>query len=312
MPASIYSNTNSTMFSKDNILTAYGLRGVGGVAASSFKNVDLTKYPIINSKELVGIEIEIENYVTSKNAYHGVWSAKEDGSLRNNGREFITKPCQAEYIPYLLHNLFNEHLAESASCTPRTSVHVHLNMLDVPVEKINLFVLFYSLYEKVLFSWIGKNRYKNIYCVPITSSYLIKSLHGYNVPDWSKYTALNLAPLSRQGTVEFRAMHGTKDIEKLSKWVSMIVSMKAFIMSKSTSELEKIYKECNPETDYLSLGKEFLGEQSVEILHKHGFLESRIEDAYPFLLGKHRYSTVSNVAVTGYIAASSLFVKRKS
>lgn len=298
------------MKTTDTISANFGIPFPGGATPSSFKGVDLSAYYRIPSKELVGIEIEIENYISSKHTYHPFWLSKDDGSLRNHGREFVTKPVQAEYVPFLLHNLFHTHLKESASCTPRTSVHVHLNVLDMPMEKINLFVLYYSLYERVLFSWIGKNRYKNIYCVPITSCSLMNALKNKIVPDWSKYTAVNLLPVSRQGTIEFRAMHGTKDLNKLCKWVNMIVHMKHYIMKNTTEQLEDCYKNLDAHSDFLTLGKEFLGEAGIEILHKHGFLESRVEDTYPFLLGKFRY-TKSTLDLASLVSPESFFYKRK-
>jgi len=42
---------------------------------------------------------------------------------------------------------------------------------------------------------------------------------------WSKYSALNIIPLARLGTIEFRHMHGTKDQVLMKDWLGSISNL---------------------------------------------------------------------------------------
>ena len=56
-------------------------------------------------KAVVGIEVEVENILSiDPNLTLGFWEIDEDSSLRNNGREFISKPISSQFVrPALIH-----------------------------------------------------------------------------------------------------------------------------------------------------------------------------------------------------------------
>ena len=193
----------------------------------------------IDSAELIGIEVEVENQA-HRRPTNVVWAATDDGSLRNGGIEFISRPIPAMYAPGALKNLLQDGLDGDCCFSPRTSVHVHLNMQDVQTEKVIDLLLVYSLFEKALFRYVGKARWRNIYCTPITETTLLSGVANRGVRTaWEKYTGFNLLPLQQKGTVEFRHMHGTVDVKKLCVWVDMIVRLKHYVMNNKTEDIRR-------------------------------------------------------------------------
>jgi len=153
----------------------------------------------------VGLECEIEsiaNHMDGADLFH----VTQDGSLRNNGLEFITNPIPIDYaVPYFkkLHaSLKFRNDAEKFS--PRTSIHVHANCVNLHPDVIRNIIRMYALYEEYFFMMVTPDRRHNIHCVPLTETYL-PSLYntGLNtlVARWHKYTALNIVPLKKYGTI---------------------------------------------------------------------------------------------------------------
>lgn len=193
----------------------------------------------IASEEIVGIEVEVENQVHRRPS-NPVWTITEDGSLRNGGVEFISRPIRACDAPAALNHLFKGDFDQQYCFSPRTSVHVHLNMQDVQSEKVVDLLLVYCLFEKSLYRFVGKGRWKNIYCTPITESGFLYNLAGRGIrTPWEKYTGFNMLPLQQKGTVEFRHMHGTIDAKKLSIWIDLITRMKAYVLRNKTEDIRR-------------------------------------------------------------------------
>lgn len=219
------------------ILETYGMNPVGVYVPKGLQDAsDIWK---IASTDIVGIEIEVENQA-HRRPTNNVWTATEDGSLRNAGVEFISRPIKASDAPAALKHLFHGDFDQQYCFSPRTSVHVHLNMQDVQAEKVIDLLFIYGLFEKAIFRFVGKSRWKNIYCTPITETGLFSNLarHGLRMP-WEKYTGLNLLPLQEKGTVEFRHMHGTIDVKKLCVWIDLITRLKAYVVKTPTETIRR-------------------------------------------------------------------------
>ena len=93
----------------------------------------------------IGIEIECEGQNLCHEMYRH-WKVAPDGSLRNNGVEYILrKPILREDVPLVLRYL-NKKLLEQESVVemgPRTSVHIHLNALDMPIQQVYTWICLY-------------------------------------------------------------------------------------------------------------------------------------------------------------------------
>lgn len=176
----------------------------------------------------IGLECEVESVSSRKSI--GVFQATEDGSLRNSGIEFISKPMPVtEAISQFknLHATIQYHDKRNAF-TPRTSTHVHINCRALSAEHTKNIALLYALYEECFFSMVNQDRRNNIHCVPLSETFLPmlyrKPLDAL-VARWHKYTALNLLPLAKYGTIEFRHLQGTDDAELLNEWLTALQNL---------------------------------------------------------------------------------------
>lgn len=188
------------------------------------------EHPLNTSMEFVaGIECEIESVANANDGFEG-FEATEDGSLRNNGVEFISKPfpkaALLEHFGNLHDNLVFKNKEQAFS--PRTSTHVHINCRSLEASQVRTLVLLYALYEEFFFAMCEHGRRDNIHCVPLTETYLtghynhdLKKL----IAIWHKYTALNIIPLSKLGTVEFRHLQGTDNPVLLEEWLTALENL---------------------------------------------------------------------------------------
>lgn len=238
----------------------------------------------IESSEMVGIEIEVEN--VPRNAMDGnglnrVWQITGDGSLRNNGAEFITRPIMASDAPRALEFLLTNYLGAGCCYSPRTSTHVHLNMQDFTETQVYDTVLLYTVFEKLFFKFAGRGRAKNIYCVPLYDTDLLTQLVEKSTArnGWSKYTSLNLLPLQTYGTIEFRHMHGTRDTTKLSLWIALITKLKEYVRAHSTADIRSDIARMDDGYAYDELLKNIFGPYAeylkYEGLHEITYLPAK-------------------------------------
>lgn len=210
----------------------------------------------INSDELVGIEVEVENtqWVTSPKT---PWHLKDDGSLRNEGRELITDPIKASEAPTALYHLLSKVLSTDCSFSMRTSIHVHLNATDMTETQIRDFVALYTIFEPALFNFSGRGRWKSVFCVPLNECVQIHMTHARKVSEgrWEKYTSLNLRRLADLGTLEFRHMAGTFDVDRVSQWIGIICKIKQYVMTVGTTVIRKELTQLTPSSDYNHLAQ---------------------------------------------------------
>ena len=115
------------------------------------------KYQLVDKATYIGLELEIENIPPRFIIDNPYWTVHRDGSLRNNGLEFVTPPIKISRIEQALTVLFNQ-LQQGYTYGERTSVHVHVNVRTMTLKQLELFVLTYMIFEKALFNWVGHNR----------------------------------------------------------------------------------------------------------------------------------------------------------
>lgn len=227
--------------------------------ATSFTNL----YPIVDKSTYLGIEIEVEN-VKVFNKVSPYWGITEDGSLRNHGHEFITPPIRAFRAERALTTLFNQQINQDIDFSDRTSIHVHMNIRTLTVPQLEALLLTYLLFERSFFSFVGHKRFSNIFCVPISETDLGKHLRQLilnksPIFSWQKYSALNLLPITEKGTIEFRHLHGTKDIKKIMTWINLILSLKKFALRNDPEYIWHRIQTLNTSSEYRIFGEEVFG-----------------------------------------------------
>jgi len=193
-----------------------------------------------------GTEYEIEDIKEINHHWtfyeNGDVKIVEDHSLRNNGREFITKPLTLEQSLEMFKQLHSSIEVGQSAYSSRTSIHVHVNVLDLSLDQLKHLLLLYAYLEPVFFSFVGEKRKHNIHCVPLNWTLLPKyyplDITGI-VENWSKYTAFNMCPVFKQGTVEFRHLYGTGNFDIYKKWLNIINNLFVFVRTTDPSWLEE-------------------------------------------------------------------------
>lgn len=234
--------------------------GLGTVKPTKITMKQPTNLSEVSSDALIGIEVEVEQHDIN-NRPHAAWVVKEDGSLRNNGAEYVSAPIKASDAPAMLDNLFTHSLSPSCSFSMRTSIHVHLNASDMNIQQMQAVVLLYTVFESVFYNYAGRGRAKNIYCVPITQTDLLTYFQEQQLRfKWQKYTGLNLLRLMDLGTIEFRHLAGTSDPERITNWIGIICRFREYVMNHPNLDaLTKLIAELDERSDYYTLLTDILG-----------------------------------------------------
>lgn len=179
---------------------------------------------------LAGAELEIE----AVRDWHHSWVIEEhinvenDGSLRNNGKEFLLPPSDKERLIKLFSDFHGSVELGKDPFSPRTSTHVHINCIWSTEQQVKNLLYLYAIFEPIFFAFAGSERKENIHCMPLSSTHMP---NHYSMPTrhiiekWHKYTALNLLPLSELGTVEFRHLYGTNSVDVFGTWIDMIETL---------------------------------------------------------------------------------------
>lgn len=214
------------------------------------------------SNELVGIEIEVENIQTSiGNKLALYWKEKEDGSLRNNGKEYVSIPLRGDQVEIAL-NYLNNALPADRDFSKRTSTHIHLNVRNLDEDEVISLIILYSIFEKHFFAFAKQNRESSMFCVPLYQTTILQGIYevitsGHSA--WSKYTALNILPLVNNndtgcyGTIEFRHLHGTSDPAKILPFINSIYALYNYVQTVKSKDILEFLDEANSTSGYIQL-----------------------------------------------------------
>jgi hypothetical protein len=148
-------------------------------------------------------------------------------------------------------------------------------------------LLTYCVFEDLLFEFVGSDRRRGNFCVPITETDLSedigKFLHGainmkILTQAWHKYSALNLRTttgaasagdsVNAKGTVEFRQFGGTEDVHRVLCWINLILSMYNYAEKTPIAEFAERFVKLNTLGTYLRFRDEVFGEHSQHLLVK--------------------------------------------
>jgi len=177
---------------------------------------------------VAGLECEIES--VASRVSDEMFTATEDGSLRNHGCEFISAPSQKEPLLTGFKDLHArlEFYDRTEAFSARTSTHVHVNCRPLQDHQVKNLMLLYALFEEFFFAMVSADRRSNIHCVPLGETFLSANYRHdltYQMARWHKYTALNLLPLGKLGTVEFRHLQGTGDANLVEEWLTTLENL---------------------------------------------------------------------------------------
>ena len=223
------------------------------------------KTHVVSPTALIGIEIELENITQFVNLEY-YWSHKEDGSLRNYGAEFVSIPLRGYQIPYALKYLNNAiYQNNKPDFSTRTSVHIHLNVRDMPEEQIKVLILLYALFERHFFNFAGTKRETSVFCVPLYRTQQLNGILNWSMEElslnWHKYSAINCGTITgnndvpRFGTIEFRHLYGTLDETIILDWINQIMLLREASHQIKLNELLATIRTMNTTSAYAAMYK---------------------------------------------------------
>jgi len=184
-----------------------------------------------------GLEVEVENAVDVRypERFAEMWTTHTDGSLRNNGIEYVTRRPNTPEDTFQALDLLETFLKQNKHLdfSERTSFHVHVNFQPRTVKDFHNFLTMYYMLENVITLRAGfENRVANHFCLRLCDSNSVKAGllrsfqgHPHDMFGYEKYLALNLNAFGRFGTLEFRCHRGTNDVNEYRSFVQMLQEM---------------------------------------------------------------------------------------
>lgn len=273
---------------------------------------------------LLGVEVEVEGVEGSskKKPPHG-WTAVNDGSLRNNGAEFLSCPIEPEAVRSMLAALLltlRYGQEEVPDFSWRTSIHVHLNVRQYTVAQVATLVLAYLVFEEAIFAFVGEDRKRGNFCVPLFETHFGPKLRDFfagkllieSLSDvWNKYSALNLIPVTgtthgekheftAKGTVEFRHMGGTKELGKLINWFNIILSLAQYCQNVSFTSLKKQVLAIKTPKDYANLRDQIFQNDLAEVIFLSTTFPDKSLSFAKECLTKHEPIKIPNKELSGF------------
>lgn len=200
--------------------------------------------PSYYSDKKYGLEIEVEgenlpDYVSEK------WRVEEDDSLKTEeAHEYVTcKPHSLYGIRCRINELRKAYDEKKSIIyeSVRAGVHVHLNVQDWNVKQVMTFATGYYVLEDVLMKYAGENREGNLFTLRAQDAEyvifkLIEMLKARNLnllnTDVIRYASMNFYSLFKYGTLEFRGMRGTGDLDAIYDWVRVIDELSRTIITE--------------------------------------------------------------------------------
>lgn len=197
----------------------------------------------------VGIEIEVEGQ--NLPYLEKFWLNEQDGSLRGQeSREYVlAKPLSLKEARLALAYLDAQYKAHGTVVddSVRAGVHVHVNVQDLNMIELYNFMTLYLILEEVLVKWCGPHREGNLFCLRAgDADFLIGQLQNVAESrnfhelhsDQLRYSSMNVKALGTYGSLEFRAMRGTRDLDLIYQWASVLVGLRD--LAKGFESPEKI------------------------------------------------------------------------
>lgn len=193
-------------------------------------------------KCLTGVEFECENVKTNlplEVPEAGFWKTDKDNSLRGNGMEFVLRePLFGQDLLASIKWFCEWAVRMRFESNYRTGLHVHIDVRNLEAPQFITMLIYYALFEKVIFKWVGNEREESIFCMPfykadgclevITQALKATSKMKEYAARVDRYGAFNLNALSKYGSVEWRHLQTTFDYERLLKWVNIAQSFKKY------------------------------------------------------------------------------------
>lgn len=250
---------------------------------------------ILPINQILGLEIEVEHINDDWNGLlpRDYWQWDSDGSLKDMGVEFISRPLHTEVIQEALSMLwacFSVFNKRPIKFQWRSSIHIHLDFSSKKMAHLINLLLLYLVFEESLFEFADSDRKESIFCVPLIKGNLYESIRGYifgtgsaeqMLKQWGKYSALNLLPIATQGSVEFRHLCGTSDLIKIITWINLILKLDDFAKDAKLDNIVETIRKLNTHSYYEAFKESVFGVELSRIL-KDAHLAQHMSDGVKY------------------------------
>ena len=188
---------------------------------------------------IIGLEIEVEGHRLPNPEVF--WRREVDGSLKaeETAEYVLARPAKdenelLEALKYLdgLYKTYKSRVDDSV----RAGVHVHINCQDLTIVELYTFICLYLVLENVLVKFCGQWREGNLFCLRASDAeFLLEELAAaietgsHRNILWSdnlRYASINVKALGDYGSLEFRAMRGTRDLNLIGQWALLLYHLK--------------------------------------------------------------------------------------
>ena len=210
----------------------------------------------------VGLELEVEADRPLP-VITGDWLSKEEGSLRGYSMEYVTNgpiACDENKFTKIkeLTDVLNSPDLRVNKESPRTSLHVHVNIGRLTPNQTWTAASSYWLFENLLLEYCGTSRKGNLFCLrakdaegsirTCMNSLKQKTPFTSLKTDIIRYASQNMNAIPKFGSIEYRGMRGTLDPEIIDTWSTQLYrcTRNASLQFSDPSELlDKYYSETN-------------------------------------------------------------------
>lgn len=197
----------------------------------------------VPADRLIGVEIELEKWGNEVNDLK-YWRLEHDGSLRNNGIEFVLRqPLTGLDLQLAAQEAEDAIRQSNPEANHRCSTHIHVDVRDFTTDQVSLMTMVYGMFEKMLFNYVGGDREHNFYCMPMYNSLdnrmnISKSLASHSYGNTPKYSAINLRPIMSFGSIEFRMHQAVMTADEIVEWARIIQRIAMYAKANDGMTLE--------------------------------------------------------------------------
>lgn len=197
--------------------------------------MDVNKYFLMSDRYtegVLGVEIEVEG--DRLPAEIDGWRTEHDGSLRGPSAEYVfNSPKSYDGSRKALEVFDNTLKANNSTINDsiRAGIHVHLNVQKLTLLQLITLITAYFTVENVITKLCGVGREGNLFCLRgKDAEYQIEAIVDGVVNnrlrsicnDNIRYSALNIISLRKFGSIEFRAMRTTSNIDHIWNWCRIV------------------------------------------------------------------------------------------
>lgn len=242
----------------------------------------------------VGLELEVEADRPLPDI-SDFWRSKTEGSLRGYSMEYVTNgpiPCDSTKLETikLLTDVINRPEFRVNKTSPRTSLHVHVNVGKLTPNQTWTASTAYWLFENLLMEYCGESRKGNLFCLRAkdaegsirTCARDLRNKTPFTTlkTDIIRYAGQNMNAIPKFGSIEYRGMCGTTDAEIIDTWSTELCGLvrNASVQFKDPSELlDRYYVETNKAAFLRRFFNPDFVQRLTSIPEWQGLIESNID-----------------------------------